>query len=104
MAQLTGYNGLIMIDTNEANYDKQQVAQAQQLVQQVKQQLRPERLDDARFTGASKKALDDLLVQFKSQLDAADRACGDLQQYIARTVAHYEEIDKEIAARIARGY
>ncbi|MCL2301044.1 MAG: hypothetical protein FWC27_12955 [Firmicutes bacterium] len=100
MANLTGWNGQLMINTTEAEYDRQQAAQAQRCVQQAKQLLRPERLDPARYAGPSAGMFEDLIVQLNAQLRAMDDACADVQRFIADTVNHYVELDAELAGRM----
>lgn len=104
MAKLKNYDGTITIDSGEAEYDRKQILSAQRKLKEALQKLKPDGVDSARFAGAARTVLDEHLYALTKNLNDAEFACGNLERYIGQVVAHYEAVDRAVAAQMKGGF
>jgi hypothetical protein len=96
MAGLRGYNGKIVIDEGEASRDVRNIEEARGKIAEAQRMLDSGKIDDARFFGAGRDALNEALAKIVKELGNLDGACGSSKKFINDTVAKYQRIDREL--------
>jgi hypothetical protein len=102
MAGLRDYNGKIVIDEHEAAADVRNIDEARVKLAEARRLLDSKKLDDDRMLGAARDALVTLLDKACADLDGRESKCDQIKDFINKTVATYQRIDRELSAS-ARG-
>jgi hypothetical protein len=97
MAGLRDYNGKIVIDEYEAAADVRNIDEARVKLAEARRLLDPKKLDDSRMLGAMRDALNALLEKACADLDGRESKCDQVKDFINRTVATYQRIDRELS-------
>jgi hypothetical protein len=98
MAGLRDSSGQIVIDEHEAAADVRNIDEARAKLAEARRMLDPSKLDDSRMLGMTRDALSALLEKACKDLDGREAKCDQTKDFINKTVAHYQRIDRELSA------